>query len=359
MKRKIWIIVGVIAITASLVLAFNKRREVAYDKPVVKIGAVFPLSGNMSNIGQALKGAIQVAIADANKNADNRYRYVAIFEDSMLSLPMTASITNKMISVDNVDALISFAADVSNVVSGIAQSNQVIHFAISVDTRAADGEYNFINWTMPDNSAAKMAELIHGKDFQNIALIVFNQSGALANTEALAGKLNVMNITNEIHKFNGDIRDFRTDIQKMREADLFVLRMFEPQISIFIRQLREAGVTAPITSIESFGWINDKSIIEGAWFVDVADQDNDIIRRIKRHNRSDVNYGLGLVYDNVMLLVRAFESADDRAGAAAELAKITKYEGSVGLLTQNEGGIFNSKPSMKIIKNGKAEVIKE
>jgi branched-chain amino acid transport system substrate-binding protein len=359
--KKIFIIIGIIIVALTAFFAFcpNHIADTS-GRPVIKIGVILPLSGNMSDIGIAEKGAVQVAVADANKNPDNKYRYIAIFEDSMLNLPKTASITNKLISVDHADALISWGADVVNVVGGIAKPNKIVHFGISADARGADGEYNFINWTMPEHSAIKMAELIRDKGFNNVALISFNQSGALAATESLSDKLNAMKIKNEIHKFNGDIRDFHIDIKKMQSkgADLYVLRMFEPQIGIFIKQLREAGVSAPITGIESFGWINDKSIIEGAWFVDVADQDNDITRRIKEHNKSDVNYGLGLHYDDVMLLVKAFESASDKTGVAAWIVKIKEYDGSVGRLTQDMHGIFHSAPSVKQIKNGKAVVVK-
>ena len=331
------------------------------NRPVVKIGLVFPLTGNMSHIGQAIKGAAEVAVAHANQNPDNRYTYKVIAEDSMLNLPAAASITNKMVSVDKVDALMSFAADVCNVVSPIAEKNETIHFAISVDPNAAVGKYNFINWTMPESSTAKMTEQIRAKKFKNVAIVSFNQSGALANSEMLHKKLDAAGIKNTLYKFNGDIRDFKTDIKKMQAAksDLYVLRLFEPQMSIFIKQLRETGDKSAITSVELFNSIADNSTIEGLWFVDIATADNDITHEILKHNKSEVTYGIGQVYDDVMMIVRAFETADNKADAINVLIDMKEYDGTVGHLTQDKDGIFHSIATIKRIENGKQVIVKE
>ena len=361
------IVLGVCVIAAALlaigILMFrNDHDSLSNDaKPVVKIGMVLPLTGNSSHLGHAIKGAGEVAAMHANKNPDNRYVYKVIAEDSMLQMPAATKVASKMISADNVDALISFSAEVVNVVSSIAEKNKTIHFGISVDKDGAAGKYNFINWTMPESSTAKMAELIKAKGFKNVAIVSLNQSGSLANSEMLSAKLNAAKIKNTLYRFNGDIRDFKTDIKKMQDAktDVYVLRLFDPQMSIFIKQVRESGDKSTITSVEMFNTIADPSIIEGCWFVDSATADNDITREIMRNNKSEVTWGLGQVYDNVMMIVQAYETAPDRTGAIDVLVGMREYDGTVGHLTQDKDGIFHSTATIKRIENGKQVIVKE
>ena len=349
-----------VAIVLAVALFFTMKQTPndgsVNGKPVVKIGTVFPLTGNMAHIGLALQGGADTAVEHANKNPENKYVYEIVSEDSLLNMSRTATIANKMVSLDKIDAIISFAADVGNALVPIAEKNKVIHFAMSVDPHGAEGKYNFINWTMPESSTGKMSTVIQEKGFKNVAIVAFNQSGALANSEMLNKKLGELGIESNLYVFNSDIRDFRLDIRKMdaKGTDLYVLRMFDPQISIFIKQLREAGISKPITSVEAFNWVEDKSIIDGYWYVDMAGDDNhEVIKEIKQRNQSDVNYGVAMAYDDVMLIVKAFEETESRDKAIDRLLEIKNYEGIAGSLQQDETGIFHSEAMVKIIGGNK------
>ena len=350
--KRVWLPVLAVVALVVVVMLRQAQHEGADGKPVVKIGTLFPLTGNMAHVGKTLQGAVEVAVNDANKNPDNRYFYEVVSEDSMLNMAKSAAIASKMISLDKVDAMISFAADIGNAVVPVAEKSKVIHFAMSVDPSGASGEYNFINWTMPDSSTDKMVEIIKEKGFENVAIVSFNQSGALANSNMLKAKLDREGIVNNLYKFNPDIRDFRMDIEKMNEAGacLYVLRMFEPQMSVFIKQLRELGIEAEVTSVELFGLVEDKSVIKGHWYVDVANENFDKLREIKSYNGSDTDYALGMAYDDVMLIVKAFEAADDKEGAVEALAWIEIFHGIAGVLIQDENGIFDSEASFRIVE---------
>lgn len=61
----------------------------------------------------------------------------------------------------------------------------------------------------------------------------------------------------------------------------------------------------------------------------------------------------------IMLLVEAFEKADNKEMAVKELQKFHTFEGMTGKLSQDENGIFNSEAVMKVIQNGKLKVVKK
>ena len=68
---------------------------------------------------------------------------------------------------------------------------------------------------------------------------------------------------------------------------------------------------------------------------------------------------MGNTYDAVMLIVKAFERAETKETAIDELLKIKEYDGVVGMVYQDENGIFNSNAVLKKVINGKPVVVKE
>ena len=66
----------IVCMTLSLI-ACDKQES---DKPIVKVGASLPLTGNMSHIGISAKNALQMAIDKWNA-IDTKFKYQLIVED--------------------------------------------------------------------------------------------------------------------------------------------------------------------------------------------------------------------------------------------------------------------------------------
>ena len=114
-----------------------------------------------------------------------------------------------------------------------------------------------------------------------------------------------------------------------------------------------------MTSVEAFNLLDDKSVIEGNWFVDAAELKPEYVDKFISHNKSDNIYSVGNTYDAVMLLVEAFERAETKEKAIDELLKIKEYDGTVGKIYQDENGIFNSNAVLKKVIGGKPMVVEE
>ncbi|MDD3668877.1 MAG: ABC transporter substrate-binding protein [Alphaproteobacteria bacterium] len=330
------------------------------DKPIVKIGVLAPLSGNVAIMGKPVRGAIEVAAADLNAR-DNRYFYQIIFEDHLNEPMRAATIVKKLVFVDKVDALISFNAPPGHVVAPVAEENKIPHISLCSDAKVASGKYNFINWTQPESEARKMTEMIKKKGYKSVALAVLNHQGALAISDALVSELNAVGIQNRTWTFNGGVRNFRIEIEKMKRAiapDLYMVLFFDPELTLFIRQLRDSGAKTDVTGIETFSIFSNPAVLselEGAWYVDAAEGSGETMERIKAHNKSEATFDLGNGYDSLMILAKAFEAAPDKAGAIDVLAAMTEYDGLLGRLTR-KGNVFDSEAAVKIIRGGKAVV---
>lgn len=331
------------------------------DKPVVKIGVSLPLSGNMGNIGAIFKGAVEVAEQDL-KDKELKYNYKFVIEDNFFELKRAAVVNQKFISVDKVDAIIDFAAKFGLITGPMAEKNKVIHISANASNPAvADGKYNFVHWTQPKYEVEKLVEKIVNEKLDNIVIITAIDQAGLEVSQNLQELLAQHKIKFTEFRTNDQDRDFDLLLKKaaMTKPGLYVVMEFPPILDIILKRLKENKNTVPVTSVEAFNLLDDKSVIEGNWFVDAAELKPEYVDKFISHNKSDNIYSVGNTYDAVMLLVEAFERAETKEKAIDELLKIKEYDGTVGKIYQDENGIFNSNAVLKKVIGGKPMVVEE
>lgn len=331
------------------------------NKPVVKIGVSLPLSGDMGNVGTILKGAIEVAEQDL-KNRDLKYNYKFIIEDNFFEIKRAAVVNQKFFSVDKVDAVIDFASKIGLTTTPMAEKNKVIHISCNAtNSKVADGKYNFIHWTQPQYEIKKLVEKIVADKLNNIAVIIAMDQAGIAISEDLRALLNKHKIKFTEFRTNDQERDFNLLVKKasMTNPGLYVIMEYPPALDIVLKRLKEIKNTVPVASVEAFNFIEDKSVIEGNWYVDAAELKPEYFKKFTSHNKSDNIYSVGNIYDAVMLIVESFERAESKETAIDELLKIKEYDGVVGKISQDKNGIFNSNAVLKKVINGKPVVVKE
>ena len=361
MKKLLLIIITILLALAVWFSIKENKEAPSSDKPTIKIGVMLPLSGDQAKLGLPVKGAIEIAIQELiNKNT--KYNYEFIFEDNQFSNSKTTSALSKLININKVDAILDAGSGIGNVTSPITEKNKIIHLNIfASDANVAKGDYNFINWTQPDKQAAKLIDEVTKRNYKNIGLITLNHDGAIAVANIVSDELNKKGISNTTKIFNSGTRDMRIEIKQLNDkgVDLFVLIIFDPELSVFIKQTNELNTKADLTAIESFSFLDDLSVVEGSWYIDAAEGQGEIIEKIKKHNNSNITYGVSNAYDNVMILVQALEAAETKDQAINELLKIKEYQGITGHLTQDKNGIFQSEAIIKKVINGKPIIVKE
>ncbi len=125
-----------IGILVLAVIAFSVS-AIAADKPLIKIGVSAPLTSDNAHLGESMRDAM--TMAKENLPADTKFDYEIIFEDDGLEAKRAALAANKLVSVDKVDALVSFSSGTGGVISPIAEQNKKIHFGIASAQSVADG----------------------------------------------------------------------------------------------------------------------------------------------------------------------------------------------------------------------------
>ncbi len=214
-----------------------------------------------------------------------------------------------------------------------------------------------------------MTAELQKRGYKRLALILLNHPFPLEERDRLKEKLagtEVNIVAEEI--VNGGEKDFRTVIGKVKETnpDIYLVIFFSPEMEILVKQIKEAGITAPITSIEGFGLSNDMALFEGQWFVDGAAGEKQYYEKYKARFNKDAQVFSPNAYDIFNLIVYGFEHANAPAGVkpaeenvVKALHEMKEFDGMLGNLTMDEKGVVFSPASVKIIKDGKPVVVTE
>lgn len=274
---------------------------------------------------------------------------------------MTASAVNKLIGVNKVDVIVSFGSGPGNVVAPIAEQNKVVHFGIASDPNVAKGEYNFIHWTPPSEENKVFVEELQDRGIKKLGVFESNQQGAAAAVADLKEKLkgtDIEVVTNQV--FNPGEKDFRSIISKAKNsgAEIYLLMAFSPELEVLAKQIKEAGINTPLTSIEAFELSEEVDLFEGEWYVSAASPTEDFTSKFEVKTDKNLTLGAPNAYDIFNLVVTAVEVfrgsiKPNPNQIANELTMIKDFNGVLGNLIVNEDGIVISKAAIRMIKNGK------
>lgn len=363
-KKTIWGIVGVIVVIV-IIAIFTSRSgpgsAVPAQKPTIKIGFIAPLTGNASYLGEGVKNAAQLALADLQKK-NTKYNYQVVFEDDAFSPAKTATAANKLISIDGVDAIATVASAAGSAANPIAESNRVVHVGIASDPNIAKGTYNFIDWTPPAQEVKLSLQEAQKKGIKKIAIFGQKISGITAVFDELKKQLpgtGIQIVAEDISNF-GD-KDFRTAIQKAQAAnpDYFLFCMFSPELEIIVKQIRDAGIKTPMTAIESFELSDHPELFNGLWYVNAADPTPAFASEYQAAYGKGPTVATPNAYDIVGLVAQAAESYQgsgkpSTTDIANALTQIKGYNGALGNdISIGPDHIVVTNAVVRIMENGK------
>ena len=132
----------------------------------------------------------------------------------------------------------------------------------------------------------------------------------------------------------------------------------------FSKQFREADSVTPQTTIDYFDMADDKTLFEGMYFVKSSTGTEEYKERLAERIKFLNSDCLASGYDNINLIIFAFENAyseDGKIPTTQEVVKvlhsIQDWGGAIGNISVQEDGRIFSKASVAKIENGKAVVV--
>ncbi len=351
----------------ALVACKDEEKQSAHtkEKPIVKIGVLYPLSGDGASFGDAGKTAVNMFFEEFNQKP-HKFNYQVVFEDNQNKLSQQAILAQKLINADKVDVLITAMSNFGAVVSQMTDQHKIMHVSIATDPTVANGKYNIITSSNPTGEAELLYSQLKNHGAQSVDIIVMNATGSQTMLDYFHKEIEKKNDLKigQIYHVNPDEKDFRTMLYKIKESnpDYVVAFLFMPTIDVFMKQYKESGISIPVTGIESFTYLQNREFAEGLWYVDAASATDDFVSKYQtKTGRTSTDYA---EYMDFALQVITF--GYEGAGTTDKEKVIDYIQNNstgqitaVGKITTEPDGILNGQPVVKKVVNGNPTKIEE
>lgn len=364
-NQKIFLLILFIILIFGIIFLINQEQNFTNEKPVVKIGVIVPLTKELGFLGESIQNAL--FLAKEKLPNTTKYDYQFIFEDDQFNSSLTPTAAQKLINIDNVDAIITFSSNTGNVVSPMTQTHGIVHLGIASDVIVANGEYNFIHWTQPEEESRAFVEELKKRNISKFAFIGLNNQGGKVIIDAIKEDIKQTNITlvsEEYHNLTET--DFKTHILKAQEnnPEIYLLITGSPKLEILTKQIKELGITTPLTSIEMFEFTNQPELFEGTWYIQAAEPTLSFQTDYNAKFGKLPEQGSANAYDWFNLLVKSYEELNrplnekpTPLSIAKKISNTVNFPGALGPLNVDENGIVRSNAIVKQVKNGKFVIL--
>lgn len=345
--------------------ACGEKEEASVDeRPIIKIGAMLPLTGNSQALGNAAKKALSKAFEDANQNTNNKLRYELILEDDQMNSQKAHTIINKFVSLDEVNAVITYFSIPARVVAPIAAERKIINFNCSLATDIYKSKYNFQNFITNKAEADGMVEFLQIKGVDDVSLLFQSFAGADDILKELLPGLKQANINYDVERFNFGERDFKTTLYKLKTSpsQAVLVYAFEPELDIITKEMKLQKFDKFVGFVDAIPMTANIELYEEMYNIGSAPMPQDL--RIHLDLESDNPSYATYMYDIGTIIVDAYENVyngqniPNNETVADFILSKKQFNGRVGDYTIDGNGQFHSKVEITVVENGKLVPVK-
>ncbi len=355
---------------ATFLVACGEKAETPKEneKPVVKIGVLYPMSGNAAFFGDGAKKATALFFKHFNEK-DAKFKYEILWEDTQANPAKAVLAVRKLIDYDKADVILDAFSSVGNAISPITNEKKTPHLTFAQDRSISNGFYNYRVVTSTKKTGQKMIEALKARNLHNIVGVVENTAGTLSlyNGFSVSARRDAnINILDTVEVNPGE-KDFNLILQKINNMtpDAVVISLQSPEVDIFMKQAKQNNFDKPIVGIQSFSFLKDKSLAEGLWYIDVAFADKKFLDDYKNEFGEDITNFAENFYTLLQVTVNNFETssgynkpnAEDFIGNMESVNNIISPLGKLSLDKEEQN--VDSDASIRLIQNGKIVKIEE
>lgn len=366
------IVVAIIIIACLLALGNQKGA----NQKEFKIGAVYTLTGIISDIGRAMQEGSEIAKDEINEKGGIHGKMIKIiYEDDPDYNPTKAvTATQKLIQIDHVSAVMDMAYTGLAAMRPIAEKEQVpvIDVLDASNQISTFGDWVFGSGIYDDGVGAQVATFASQElHVKRAALLVgkdeYLQAVAGGFSKEFTDKGGMITASEE---FSVGATDFRTQLLKIKNSGaetIFVSHLGEG--GLIAKQATELGYMGTFLGSDPWslgdvvkvaGKDLDGRTYFGLWrnFDEQTDQQKKFIEVYKKkYNKEpgDYLFYISLGYDGVMTLADSLKRSDGTGkGIQQALYKVKGLQGLSGEITIDSTGI-NRDPKSAIVTytNGK------
>lgn len=323
-----------------VVTGCNEKKEI---KSNITIGAILPLTGNASKIGQWQKKGIELAMDEINKN--NNIKINVVFKDSRSSPKNGILAYRNLIQNAEIDTIITSLTSVSMAIQPSSEEDEksLIMLAVS-HPKIADNKKYTIRFNLgSEDESLKLSEYLNKKNYKSVCVAYINNDFGLMASKSLEENLKNIKLVNGYLSQNTDFRSFVEKVISNKCEALNVIGYTSASI-LLIKQLRELGGNQDIftnmaLSIPSFKELGGKSL-QGVRYTatnfekETNIQSVDFISSYKKLYNEDPTFFASFSYDAVHFIyknkIKNIELITNRE---------YNYTGSIGQINIKQGNL--------------------
>jgi len=354
----------------------NQTQAANMDKTegdTIKIGGVFPLTGDGAAYGEPMQKVAQIALDEINANGGvNGKKLEILWQDGKCNGNDASAAANKLINVDKVQVIYgAFCSSETLAMAPIAEAAKVV--VLSPGSSSPDittaGEYIFRNYPSDATQGKVLAEGAQEKGFKKVGILAEQNDYTLGIQKVFEAKFKELGGEVVVATYLPDDTDFRTTLLKLKSDGVDAL-LVDPQTpakaDLIFKQLEEMKWEVKLMGNDVVAGYQDliskySKLVEGMVVAEFSyDKENPDFKKLaakfKEDNGKELPYGTyaSTSYDAVYILKEALEKAGNNAdGIKAYLEGIKDRKGLGGTLNFDENGDPKSGHSLELVKDGK------
>jgi branched-chain amino acid transport system substrate-binding protein len=348
-KNRFLALMVVLVLIATLVVGCGESKT-------VKIGAIQPISGGVSEFGTQTRDAMQIAVDEYNKQGGVLGKQIElIVEDDENNPDKTVNAFNKLVTKDKVVGILGgLTSKVTLAITSLAQNKGIpllTPTATNVSVTDA-GDCIFRACFLDDFQGNVMAKFATATLKAKKAALLYDFSNDYSKGLAQSFKDNFVkyggqNVAEE--SYNANETDFSAQLTKIKNTnpDVLFLPDYYNTVGLIGKQAKNMGIKAVMMGGDGWDSVDtDKdaaTALEGSYFSNhysPNSQDPNVkafVDSFKAKNGKTPNALAALGYDAVKIMVEAIKSANSTDPAKIkEALKKTDVQFVTGKITFNE-----------------------
>lgn len=373
MSRNAWKVVLVIVVVVLGVWLLGGKGT--SDASPIKIGFIGPMTGDAGNIGENAKAGVEIAVAEVNAAGGvNGRQLEVIYEDGKCNGGAAVSAAQKLIGVDKVSVILGGACSGETAAfAPVAEQAKttVISYCSSAPSITTAGDYIFRDYPSDTFQGAFAADYIKNTLGKSKVSVLYVNSDWGAGIKEVFNK-KFVELGGTIVSDEGYVQtatDFRSNIAKIKVAkpELVYFLGYAGATTRALQQFADQKVSLPLFGGD--GWDDSKipadagKLAEGIMYSVPSNNPSATFKAsMKAKVGSDeIAACTPTAYDAVNLLAQVMKKVgSDSTAIKNELYKTT-YTGGVSTKSisfDENGDLKAADYVVKVIKNGKAEILK-
>ncbi len=370
MDKKAWIGVAVV-IAVGLFFVFTWQSRTMKPESI-EVGAILPLSGSASLLGQGVLEGIEMAVEEINTHGGINDKHVLLVSEDSKNDPKEAvSAFYKMTTTGKPFVIISEMSSVSKALAPLAERKKVVLF--STVTAAPDltsiNKWVFRNYYSTRTQGKALANFLTTRiKPQHIGILHLTDDYGVIGKNELINALKEKGINETTAEgYAKEATDLRAQITKLQTAkvDVICVIAYDEALARAFQKIRELGYEGILCTYT--GLANPKvleqagSSAQGA-YVAMADYDPEnptegvqfsFIANYKAKYGTLPSHYPAFGYDTFMCVARAMKGAISPDEVRERLTHMPSFEGVMGTIAISETREVEFSQTVRVVKDNK------